>query len=395
MLQWNKKTNHTYLWHGITHLGVKKYGIIYAKSQQDVKIQLSEMKIIVRSIHTQYTKSIISLTQKIWFCRQLAILMNAHISLHAALELLQSSHKSLKLKFLIATLINDLDYGLTLTEAIYKHHQIFNKFFCSLIKISEASGTLTKALEIIVLHYENTQRIYQHFKKTLTYPLIVIALGCIITISLCIIIVPQFEELFQSTKISLPLLTKIVIWISHSLRNYGMYILSSITIIITALYNIYKKHNLINLLPVICNLYNKTMITKFTQTLSLACSAGISLIEALELVLDLTTNYKYREAINQVINDIRNGHEINHALDKTALFPQMMTQMLKIGMRTGKLTQVLQHIAQYYTQDTEQTIASIMQLLEPIITILLGLFVGSLVIAIYVPLLQLGTIIST
>ena len=392
----------TYFWHGITHLGIKKHGIIYARSKKDVKIQLREINIITRSIRKRHQHSLMSITQKIWFCRQVATLINAHISLHSALDLLQSSSKSRELKFLIATLIHDLDHGRTWAEALHKHPRVFDSFFCGLVKISEASGTLNKSLDLIAAHYENTYNLYQNIKKTLTYPIIVVSLGCMISISLCIIIVPQFEELFNDTKISLPLFTKCVICFSHGLRNYGMYVLLIFIMSSTGLYITYQHNqlfkskiaNLINHIPIIGNLYHKTIITKFTHTLSIACSAGISLIDALELIRDLTTNYQFNHAIGRIINDIRSGHEVSNAFSKTEFFPKMMTQMIKIGSTSGKLNQVLQHMAQYYTHDTQQTIASIMRLLEPTITILLGIFVGGLVIAMYVPLLQLGTIIS-
>jgi type IV pilus assembly protein PilC len=383
--------NSTYFWQGITHLGVKKYGIIYAKSKFYAKEKLRDTNIILRTITKRI--QIMSITQKAWFCRQIATLINAHIPLYTALELLHTDNQDQQ--FLIATLLNDLEHGKTLAESLQQHPQIFDDFFCNIIAIGESSGTLQQALNLIAIYYENIIQIHKNIKKTLSYPLIVFSLGWVIIIGICTIIVPQFEDLFDNSAINLPLLTKIIIWFSHILCNYGIYILLIIIGIICIQYKTNKfTHQIIKFFPIINKIYQKITLTKLMHTLSMTCSAGISLIEALELISKNITNKHYAATLRQIINDIHGGHEITDAFTRSALFPQIMLNMLKIGSDSTELTNILHHMAKYCLQDLEENLAVSMRLLEPLITTLLGIFVGGIVAALYIPLLQLGNIVS-
>ena len=385
----------TYFWQGITPFGINKHGIIYATSLHHAKKQLNSSSIIVRQVKKEVNNRLMSQQQLILLCRQITTLLQANIPITSALELLKLTNNNKKVNFLITTLSNDLDNGHTLSEALKKHPQVFNSFVCSVIAIGETSGNLDVSLEIVTAYYEKNYVMYKNIQKALIYPSIVLSIGILIFIVMCVVIVPQFENLFQNTTKKLPFITQFVIQTSHIICNYGNYML--IFIIIISLFCYKFKRIIISLasqVPIFHILYKKIIIARFTQTLSMACSAGISFVDALELLDNLTQNTKYKQALHTIIQDMRNGNEIHVAFTKASIFPNMITHMLKIGSEAGRLNLVLAQVAQYYQDVTEQNLARIMSLLEPILTILLGVFVGGLIIAMYMPLLQLGTIIS-
>ncbi|MDP3562034.1 MAG: type II secretion system F family protein [Legionellaceae bacterium] len=405
-----KNTTHSeyiYYWQGINPAGEHKQGQLKAQHLMAAKQQLRYQSIIVRSIKKKrqthlfrYSKSIKSYDISLFF-QHMATTFTTGLSLVQILELIASSQTNLRLQRLIKQLQNDLQAGLTLAEALRKHPKYFSQLICNLIAIGEESGTLRDILNKISRYLDNNEQIKQKMRRALTYPTAVMLIAVAVTVGLLWCVIPQFESLFRSFDADLPAMTLWILHLSHALQHHGVVLIVSVILLLTLLRYTYHQSpyfikilNKLSLkLPFWGSLLQKKIMAQFASTLSITYSAGIPLVEALGSVALITSNVWYVEAILQLRHSILQGESLRKVLQDNKLFPDFVAQMINLGEETGTINTMLQHIARYYEETIEHAVHTLTTVFEPLIMALLGVLIGGLILAMYLPILKLGSIV--
>ncbi|MGL6028587.1 MAG: type II secretion system F family protein, partial [Legionella sp.] len=300
---------------------------------------------------------------------------------------------------LINDIKHDIETGFTLSEALIKHPVYFNELFCNLVDAGEKSGSLDIMLDKVATYKEKIETIKKKIKKALTYPMAVLVVACIVTAGLLMFVVPQFESLFKGFGADLPALTKAVVDMSKFMQSYWYIIFGLLGGAIFAF--IYAKNHSLNFaqtidrtllkIPVIGSILEKAAIARFTRTLSITFAAGLPLVEALKSVAGATGNIIYANATDKIKDDVSTGQQMNIAMENTHLFPNMVMQMVAIGEESGRLEKMLGKVADFYEEDVDNAVDALSSLLEPIIMSVLGILVGGLVVAMYLPIFKLGS----
>ncbi len=402
----NKNLNAHYHWKGIFPNGEKTQGIIQASSVNQARHELRKQGIITRKITKKYpllssSKQTIKSSEINIFIRQLATLLNASVPLSQSLNILKLACTRSGFNTFIEKIQTDVESGLMLSQALNNYPTHFNSLFCSMIHAGEQSGKLDVMLLKIATYKENTARIQTKIRKAMAYPLLVSLIAIIISIAMLMYVIPQFEALFKNFDANLPQLTRTVIDVAAFLKTWWAIIAG---LIITTIYGcIYAyKHifvfsnmsnRLLLLLPILGPILQNIVIARFTRTLAITFAAGLSLTNALQYVACVTGNRIYTQAIYKIKEEVSQGQSLQNAIKNTRLFPNMVIQFIAIGEESGTLEQMLIKIADFYDNDVDTSINALSSLLEPVIMTILGLFIGGLIIAMYLPILQLGSIV--
>lgn len=396
-----------YKWTGITITGATLSGSLSAKTHQHAKDQLRQQCIIVRKLtrtnHFRRKLSVRKIKKLLimLFTQQLALLINAGINLSLACGILNHGQKNEQVKQAICLIQSDIETGCMLSETLRKQPHFFNSLFCNVIKAGEHSGMLAMMLNKLAQHEKNGAAIKKRITQMLAYPIAVMLIGIIITLLLLTTAIPQFEALFSSFGATLPLITRIVIQISAVVSTYWIYSLLCITTLVIGFHSayrrspniVYRTHKVIIKLPLFGKLLQYVSIARFSRILSILFTAGLPLIDALLLVADVTGNSVYEKAVQAIRQDVSKGESIKNAVVRTQLFPHLVSHMIGIGEESGALDTMLNNIATMYEEKINHTIDTISHFLEPTIMAILGLFVGILVIAMYLPIITLGTVV--
>jgi type IV pilus assembly protein PilC len=410
MIQMKKNTNLllTFRYTGKNTLGQKISGVIEARNLTLAKIDLRKQGIIINKvvpkrnliIFNQLNKKLTSEDIAL-FIRQLATMVESGIPLMHTLEIVAKGQIKPPLQELANELKHDIGAGLTLSEALMKHPQYFSNLYCNLVKAGEQSGTLDIMLNKIACYKERIESIKKKIKKAVSYPLAIISVAVIVTVGLLMFVVPQFEILFQSFGAELPALTLAVVNISQCVQSCWYCIFATIAMSIYAF--IYaQKHSvafalaidrLLLKIPIIGLIIEKTVIARFSRTLSITFAAGLPLVDGLKSAAGATGNMMYFNAIEYIKNEVFTGIPMNKAMENTRLFPNMVMQMIAIGEESGALEKMLSKIADFYEEDVDNSVDALSRLLEPVIMSIIGILVGGLIVAMYMPLFKLGSVI--
>ncbi|WP_133127338.1 type II secretion system F family protein [Legionella nagasakiensis] len=402
----NTNITTTYQWEGVNQSGEKLNGIIDARSLAIAKIELRKQGIITRKI-IKKRKPLFGKSKKIKqaditiFSRQLATMIEAGIPLIQAFDIVSKGQSNQRMKDLIETIKKDVESGLTLAESLKKHPAFFNELFCNLVDAGEKSGSLDVMLDKVATYKEKIETIKKKIKKALTYPMAVIVVAFLVTTGLLIFVVPQFESLFEGFGADLPALTRAIISLSEFFQAYW-YILFGL--LGAAIYGfIYARNHSSNFahqvdrymlkMPVVGTILEKAAIARFSRTLSITFAAGLPLVEALKSVSGATGNILYAEATDKIREEVSNGQQMQVAMENTGLFPNMVIQMIAIGEESGALEQMLTKVANFFEEEVDNAVDSLSSLLEPIIMAILGILVGGLVVAMYLPIFKLGSVV--
>lgn len=392
-----------YAYDGVKSNGEKYAGIIEADSLSHARFILRKQGIASQQIKPlrQAWRKQISTHELCIFTRQLATMIEASITIAEALALLAKSQKNKHLAWLIADLKQQIEAGNSLTHALKQHSTYFQPFICNLIDTGEQSGKLAIVLDAAATYQEKIEILKRKIKKILTYPLIVSIMALLVTIVLLVFVVPQFEAMYVSFSAKLPLLTRIVITIARLLAAYG-YILGLLLAIGCYGFSYAQKHSpifrahvdklLLNL-PIVGQLISKIALARFARNLALTCQAGLPLVKSLQLVALLSNNTVYTKAILKISDTIITGQSLHAAMSMTLVFPTIAVDMIAIGEETGKLEQMLDYVAGYFEKDINASLDNFGAVIEPIIMSFLGLLIGCLVLAIYLPIFKLGSVI--
>lgn len=399
--------NIPYHWEGVILSGETISGIINAPNIALAKTALRKQGIVTRklfkkreSLFNRYNSSIKPADITL-FARQLATLFKAGIPLMRSFEIMEQGSPKLRMKILINSIGNDVGAGLMLAQALRKHPASFNTLFCSMVDAGEQSGSLDIMLDKVAIHKEKMARVKKQIQKALAYPLAVMLIGVVISSCFLIGVIPKFQSLFSDFGAELPLLTQWVINLSNLLNACwpGIFFIMGITAYgLVHMHRHYPEvtqmnHRLVLKIPIIGAVLKNASIARFARTLSITFAAGLPLTDALNAVACASGNSLYTQATYQIQKQISNGQTLQQAIQNTKLFPSLVTQLIAIGEESGTLEQMLCKIGDFYENDVDNAVEMLGSLLEPLIMTILGLLVGGLVIAMYLPILKLGTVV--
>jgi len=332
------------------------------------------------------------------FARQLTTMMGSGVPLVQSFQILGSSHENKAMAEMLMGIKTSLEGGAQLSEALKAYPDCFDDLFCSLVHAGEQSGTLDKLLNEIANYKEKTESLKRKIKKATFYPAAVLVIAFIVTCILLMFVVPQFETLFQSVGGDLPMFTQLVVSLSEWMQSWWWAVFGIIGGTIYGLIQArkrseafrYKLDALTLRLPVFGDITQKATVARFTRTLSTMSAAGMPLVEAMESVASSSGNLVYREAILRMKEETETGTRLAETMERSKLFPNMVLQMVEIGEESGSLDDMLAKVADYYEEEVDAAVDGLTSLMEPMIMAFLGVVIGGLVIAMYLPIFKMG-----
>jgi type IV pilus assembly protein PilC len=393
-----------FAWEGVDKQGKKVKGEMEALSVAFVNASLrrqgvNPLKVGKRRKPLFSTKRKIRPKDVAVFTRQLATMLAAGIPVAQAFDIVGKGHENPSMQEMILSIKQDIESGTNLTSALAKHPLQFDALYVSLVAAGEAAGILEGILDKLATYKEKIEAIKGKIKAALFYPTAVIVVAFVITAVLMVFVIPQFESLFQGFGADLPALTKMVIDISRVFQQYWYLIFGSIIGAVVFIGYTYKRsikmqHTMDRLLlkaPVIGDIVKKATIARFCRTLATMFAAGVPLVDALDSVAGAAGNRVYYDGTMRIRAEVSTGTQLQSAMNATALFPNMVIQMVAIGEESGELDKMLGKVADFYEAEVDDAVAGLSSLLEPIIMAFLGIVIGGLVIAMYLPIFKMAS----
>ena len=395
-----------YIWQGTDKSGNKTKGEIQSASQALAKAQLRKQGIVPSRIKRKPKALFGTRKQKITpgdiaiFTRQLATMMKSGIPLVQSFEIVGESLENPSMRDLVASIRNDVAAGNNFADCIRKHPRYFDDLFCNLIDAGEQSGALETMLDRLATYKEKSEALKAKIKKAMNYPIAVVAVAIVVTGILLIKVVPQFAETFSSFGADLPAFTLFVLNLSDlAIAHWWKVLIGGFIFAYgfrEAKLRSQEVRNTIDKialkLPIVGPILNASCYARFTRTLATTFSAGVPLVDALESVAGATGNVVYSSATKKIKEDVTTGQQLAFSIKSTGLFPVMITQMVGIGEESGALDSMLDKCAIYYEAEVDNAVDGLTALMEPMIMAVLGVLVGGLMIAMYLPIFQLGSV---
>ena len=392
---------------GTNRRGQNVKGELTAKSLELARAQLRKQGIIVQDVRQkpkplfEMKKSIKALDIAI-FVRQLATMMKAGVPLTQSFEIVADSLENPSMTELVLKIKADIEAGSNFATALRKHPKYFDDLFCSLVESGEQSGALETMLERVATYKEKSELLKAKIKKAMKYPIAVIIVAIIVTAILLIKVVPVFSQLFEGFGAELPAFTQFVVNMSNWMVKYYLLffvVLAALIIAFTqAKLRSQKFRNFLDRLalkaPIFGDIVYKSIIARFCRTLSTTFAAGVPLIDALDSTAGATNNIVFYEATQRIKEDVATGQQMQFAIRSTNLFPSMVIQMVGIGEEAGSLEEMLDKSATYYENEVDNAVDGLTSLMEPMIMAFLGVVIGGLVIAMYLPIFQMGSVVG-
>lgn len=395
-----------FLYKGVDKKGKKVEGEITGTSSAIVKAHLLKQGIRAQNVRKK-PKPLFGGKKKIKpmdiaiFTRQMATMMKAGVPLVQSFDIVADGVDNPTLAELIRAIREDVASGTGFAPSLRKHPKYFDDLFCNLVESGEQSGSLETMLDRIATYKEKTERLKAKIKKAMTYPIAVVVVAIVVTGILLVKVVPQFAETFSSFGAELPAFTLFVLSLSEFAQAFW---LQGLAIIVAAgfIFKSLKQRNksfaimldkLALRIPILGQIVYQSIIARFARTLSTTFAAGVPLIDALESVAGATGNAIYESAVLRVRDEVSTGTQLNVALRQTKMFPSMLLQMTTIGEESGSLDEMLDKVANYYEEAVDNLVDSLTSLLEPMIMSVLGILVGGLMVAMYLPIFQLGNVV--
>ncbi|CAM3299412.1 type II secretion system F family protein [Halomonas lysinitropha] len=393
-------------WTGKGPSGRKVGGEIIAPKKSEVEKVLSGQNVVVKQIRRKggFGGGMGKIKPKdiMLFARQMATMIRAGVPVLQAFQVVAESLKKPAMSAMVQELMNEVAAGASFSEALKQHPQHFDRLFANLVEAGEQSGSLDTMLERVATYKEKIESLKGRVKKALWYPAAVIAVGIGVTALLLIKVVPQFESLFQGFGAELPAPTRVTIALSEFAQQYwwwGVLGLAAFIFLLRAGMKKsdafrYRMHALSLRIPVIGDILDKSSVARYSRTLATTFGAGVPLVEALNTAEGAAGNMVYERAIAQIREDVSTGQQLNFAMRLTEQFPALAVQMVGIGEEAGSLDAMLNRVADYYEEEVDNKVDTLTSLLEPFIIVVLGVLVGGLVISMYLPIFELGSVIG-
>jgi type IV pilus assembly protein PilC len=396
-----------FLWSGTDKTGRQSKGEIEAASQSMAKAQLRRQgikpKIVRRKPKALFggNGKPIKAADIALFTRQLATMMKAGVPLVQSFEICEEGMEKPRMQEMVRSIRQDVAAGNGLAPSLAKYPRHFDDLFCSLVGSGEESGTLETMLDRVATYKEKTEQLKAKIRKAMTYPSAVVIVAIIVTAILLIKVVPVFAQTFQNFGSELPAFTQFVMDISEFTQEWWILILGGI---IATIFGIREGRlrsvafseaidKIMLKAPVVGGIVHDSVIARFSRTLSTTFAAGVPLVEALNSTAGAAGNSVYAKAIRQIRDDVTTGTTLYNAIKATGLFPTMLMQMVSIGEESGSLDDMLGKVATHYEEAVDNAVDNLSSLLEPIIMSVLGVLVGGLLIAMYLPIFMLGSVI--
>lgn len=397
-----------FVWEGTDKRGVTMKGEQAAKNPNFVRAELRKQGITPKIVKPKPKPLFGGAGRKVSpldiaiFSRQIATMMKAGVPIVGALEIIASGNKNPKMQAMVNSIRADVESGSALSEAISRHPVQFDELYRNLVQAGESAGVLETVLDTVATYKENLEALKGKIKKAMFYPAAVVAVALVVTAILLVFVIPQFEEMFASFGADLPAFTKLVIAMSDFLLAWWLPILVVLIGGAVGLIAFYKRSapfrytldKVVLRIPVVGEIMHNSSIARFARTLAVTFKAGVPLVEALDTVAGATGNQVYEKAVYRIRDDVAVGFSVNMAMKQVNLFPHMVTQMAAIGEEAGALDTMLFKVAEFYEQEVDNAVDALSSLLEPLIMVVLGVLVGGMVVAMYLPIFKLATTVG-
>ncbi len=397
-----------FIWEGFDKQRNKTKGELTANSETVARAELRKMGIRVLKVKPKPKPIFSKRAQKITagdiaiFSRQLATMLEAGVPLVQSFEIIGKGHENASMSEMLLSIKADIEGGDTLAQALGRKNLYFDDLFCNLVDAGEQAGVLESLLDKIATYKEKSESIKKKVKKALTYPIAVLVVAFIVTAILLIFVVPVFEDLFKGFGADLPSFTKFVITLSEWLQQWWWAVLGGVFSTVYT-FNFFKKRSRafnhfldrsMLKIPVVGTILDKSAIARFSRTLSTMSAAGVPLVEALNSVAGACGNVVFYEGVMQMKEDIATGQQLQFSMAQTGIFPHMVIQMVAIGEESGSIDAMLDKVADFYEEEVDNLVDNLSSLMEPLIMSVLGILVGGLIVAMYLPIFKMGAAIG-
>ncbi len=398
----------TYIWKGLNSYGDKRKGEVEAVDITSAKNMVKRMRmtnVIIKEKPKDIFENVSFFKPKVTgkdiviFTRQLSTMIDAGLPLVQGLQILEKQQDNQTFKKQLSTIRGDVESGSTLADAMRKHPKTFDKLFTNMIEAGETGGILDTILSRLAIFMEKAMALKKKIKGALTYPAVCLIISIVILIVILVFVVPVFRSMFESFGHSLPLPTQIVVNMSDLVKNYFFYIFVLFIAIAFAFKKFYMSEKgkkitdqVLLRAPIFGPLLRKVAVAKFTRTLSTMLGAGVPILEALQVVAKTAGNKVIEEAVFRVADAIAEGRPISEPLEETGVFPSMVVQMINVGESVGALDAMLEKIADFYDEEVDQAVENLTSMIEPFMMVFLGGLIGGIVVAMYLPIFKLSSV---
>jgi type IV pilus assembly protein PilC len=398
----------TFTWVGIDKRGTRIKGEQIGKNASLVKADLRKQGINPQSVTLKAKPLFGKAGKKITgrdiaiFSRQLATMMAAGVPMVQGFDIVAGGQSNPRMKDMLTDIKTEIEGGSALNEALGKYPVQFDELYRNLVRAGESAGVLDTVLDTIATYKENIENIKGKIKKAMYYPAGVLAVAVIVSSILLIFVIPQFESVFKNFGADLPAFTQMLVNMSRFMVSFWWLVFGILIGTIVGLVMLYKRSErfahfigrTLLKLPVIGEILRQSAMARFARTLGVTFKAGVPLVEALDSVANATGSVVYNEAVKRIREDVAVGHQLQLAMRQTNLFPNMVVQMVAIGEEAGALDAMLFKIAEFYETEVNNAVDALSSLLEPVIMVVIGLIVGSMVIGMYLPIFKLGSVVG-
>ncbi|MEH6483621.1 MULTISPECIES: type II secretion system F family protein [Pseudomonas] len=395
-----------FTWEGKDKKGSKVKGELKGTNPALVKAQLRKQGINPTKVRKK-SISIFSAGKKIkpidiaLFTRQMATMMKAGVPLLQSFDIIGEGLDNPNMRKLVDDVKQDVAAGNSFAASLRKRPEYFDDLYCNLVDSGEQSGSLETLLDRVATYKEKTEALKAKIKKAMNYPIAVIVVALIVSAILLIKVVPQFESVFASFGAELPAFTQMVVGLSQILQKWWLVFFAGLFVIIFCIQTLHKRSEKFRdwvdrtalKMPIVGDIIYKSAIARFARTLATTFAAGVPLVDALDSVAGATGNIVFKNATQTVKADVSSGMQLNFSMRSTGVFPTMAVQMTAIGEESGSLDEMLDKVASYYEEEVDNAVDGLTSLMEPLIMSVLGVLIGGLVIAMYLPIFQLGQVV--
>lgn len=395
-----------FTWEGLDKKGNKVNGELNGHNPALVKAQLRKQGINPTKVRKK-SISILGGGKRIkpldiaFFTRQMATMMKAGVPLLQSFEIIGEGSENPKMRKLLDDIKQSVASGHSLATSLRQKPEYFDDLYCNLVDAGEQAGALETLLDRVATYKEKTESLKSKIKKAMSYPIAVVVVAFVVTAILLVKVVPQFQSIFEGFGAELPAFTLMVVHLSEFVQGYWYIILAGLVAFYLGIKRVHKSSEkfrnwvdrAVLKIPVIGPLLYKSAVARYARTLSTTFSAGVPLVEALDSVSGATGNIVFKNAVNKIKQDVSTGMQLNFSMRSTGVFPMLAVQMTAIGEESGALDSMLDKVATYYEEEVDNMVDSLTSLMEPLIMAFLGVIVGGLVIAMYLPIFKLGSVV--
>ncbi|WCX48128.1 type II secretion system F family protein [Pseudomonas aeruginosa] len=395
-----------FIWEGTDKKGSKVKGELTGQNPMLVKAQLRKqginpLKVRKKGITLFGAEKKIKPMDIALFTRQMATMMGAGVPLLQSFDIIGEGFENPNMRKLVDEIKQEVAAGNSLANSLRKKPQYFDDLYCNLVDAGEQSGALETLLARVATYKEKTEALKAKIKKAMTYPIAVVIVALVVSAILLIKVVPQFQSVFANFGAELPAFTQMVIGLSETLQEWWLLVLIAMLGIGFALKELYKRSKgfrdtidrAILKAPIVGAIVYKSAVARYARTLSTTFAAGVPLVEALDSVSGATGNVVFKSAVAKIKQDVSSGMQLNFSMRTTNVFPSMAIQMAAIGEESGSLDDMLGKVAGFYEDEVDNAVDNLTTLMEPMIMAVLGVLVGGLIVAMYLPIFQLGKVI--